>query len=87
MDRTRIRDPQDELVEVRAGVEPAGPNATQGSLELGSTGGAEGGHIAQAVWAEAGQVDARGQGQEGLIRADVAGRPLAPDVLLPSARS
>jgi hypothetical protein len=62
-------------------MEPLDPDRGQGRLELGRPGGAEGGHVAQPVRPDGRQVDARGEREERLVRADVAGRLVAPDVL------
>ena len=66
-------------------MEPRGADRGQRRLELGRPGGAQRGHVAQPVRADGREVDARGEGEERLVGADVAGRLLAPDVLLARA--
>ena len=82
MDGPRVRDADDELVEVRPGMHPLGADGRQGRLQLGRAAGPEGRHVAQAVRADRGQVDRGGERQQGLVGADVAGRLVAADVLL-----
>ncbi len=78
----RPRDADGELVEIRPGMKPRCAGRGQGALELGGAGGAQGGHVAQPMRPDRGQVDGCGQGAQGLVRADVAGGLLAADVLL-----
>ncbi len=85
MDGPRVGDPDRELVEVRAGVQPLRPDRGQRGLELGGPAGAQRRHVAQPVRADGGEVDRGGQGEERLVGADVAGRLVAPDVLLARA--
>ena len=62
------------------------PIAGERRLQLGRTGGAAGGDVAQAVRPDRREVDRGGQGQQGLVRADVAGGLVAADVLLARAK-
>ncbi len=74
-----------ELVEVRTRMDARGTGGGEGLLEAGGTSRALGGDVTQAVRADRCQVDRGGQGEERLVRADVAGRLVAPDVLLARA--
>ena len=55
-------------------------------LELGRPGGAERRHVAQPVRTDRREVDRRRQREQRLVRADVAGRLVTPDVLLARAQ-
>ena len=85
MDRRGVRDPDRELVEVGAGMEPGHADRRQGGLELRGPGRPAGRHVAQSVGPDRREVDRRREGQERLVRADVAGRLVPPDVLLARA--
>ena len=86
VDRPGVGHGDGELVEVRPGMEPADAVVGEGRLELRGAGRAGRGHVAQAVRAEGRHVDRRGEGQEGLVGADVAGGLVAADVLLARAQ-
>ena len=77
-------DADDELLEHRAGRTPAS-SRPRGGEPLGGVAGllqAQLGHRPHALRAHRRQVDRRPQGQQPLVRADVAGGLLAADVLL-----
>ena len=57
----------------------------EGRLQLRGPRGAQRGHVAQPVRPDGREVDRRGQRQQRLVRADVAGGLVAPDVLLAGA--
>ena len=82
MDARRVGDVHGELVEVRAAVDARHAHVRQGLLQLACRGRSPGGHVAQPVRPEAGQVDGGGKGAQRLVGADVAGSLVAADVLL-----
>ena len=85
MDGPGVRDADGELVEVRAGMDALGADRGERGLEAGGAGGALGGDVAQPVRPDRREIDARGEGEQRLVRADVAGGLVAPDVLLARA--
>ena len=85
MDQPRVRDAHRELVEVWARVESGHADRGERRLQLGRAGRPERRHVAQPVRTDGGQVDRGGQREERLVGADVAGRLVAPDVLLAGA--
>ena len=85
MDGPGVGDPDRELVEVRPRMEPRRPDRRERRLELGRPRRPERRHVAQPVRTDGREVDRGGQRQEGLVRADVAGGLVAPDVLLAGA--
>ena len=86
MDGGRVGHPDDELVEVGARVDAGRADGGERRLQLRGASGTERGHVPQPMRPERRQPHGRGQGEEGLVRADVAGRTLTPDVLLASAK-
>ena len=67
-------------------MDPRRADRGQGGLEPGGPGGALGGDVAQPVRPDRREVDARREGEQRLVRADVARRLVAADVLLARAQ-
>ncbi len=84
VDRQRVGHPDGELVEIRAVVHPSDAHLGQRGLHPPRGRCAPGRDIPQAVRPKGRDVDGGGQGAQRLVGADVAGRPVAPDVLLAS---
>ena len=66
-------------------MEPRAPTAASAASSSAARAAPERGDVAQPVRPDRREVDARGERQQRLVRADVAGRLLAPDVLLAGA--
>jgi hypothetical protein len=81
-----VREADGELVEVRTGVDPPDADLRERAFESLRPGGPERRDVAQAVGSDRREIDARGECQQRLVRADVARGLVASDVLLPRAK-
>jgi len=63
----RVWDADGELVEIRPWMEPRGAGGGEGPLQIGGAGGTEGGHVAQPVRSDGGQIYGCGKGAQGWL--------------------